>query len=433
MRATKSGTNDERWWPEQRWKFGIQALVGPEAGGAQLVTIVTRLPAQKCATHSLDPVQRALAVLLQPDRAAQHASDWRFRAAHMSKSAAIAKVTGIASRPGSSPHALLDCEAVTELANHLLAAISSATHGRARPSRSACSQIALQVLIVAVGLRRAALVDALGLSPAQVLAISTRLAALAKRDGAAGNDDLNCIRLLYHEPTSQTFVVSARSSLWLDADALVGRTASPTLWVDARLTAEHTVPTTTKPDAHITGLIATIHEAVKRGHSCRMLVVSPTSHYPSGWESSSDAQLVGIALAGFLLEYGAVYCLHNMSPLDNPAQYGYDVRSITQIDEPMAEADFAASPANCLGSQPLVVLRVMWSAPNAQRLELLSFSVPQCLITNEGIEKLRQVFITTFQRRIESFSQTASSFVDKLKSGCISVDIETVTLSQVAL
>ncbi|SPO22819.1 uncharacterized protein UTRI_01497 [Ustilago trichophora] len=345
----------------------------------------------------------------------------------MSKRAAIAKVTGVASNTATSEHSILGSQAVVELAQEISAAIVSSSAGRKqRVPRSACVLIALQIQIVAVGLRRASLVDALGLTAAQASAINLRLNSFVKQK--APYVDLQRVRLLYHAPTDQTFIVSSRKNLWTDVATLTGGTESqrhyPVLWVDARSTPEHTSPTLSAPDAHTTSLITAIHEAVTTDNSLDVLIASRLVSDQK--DSNIDAQLVGVALAGFLLEYGSVYCLHD---IEQPSvSCAYDVRPPHRMEgAARSEANFAAPPANCLRSQPLIVYRVHWS-DSTSKLELLSFSVPQCLCSDGDVEKLGQELVDTFQSRVNGL-HTASIFA----SGSISVEIANVTLHQVAL
>ncbi|SPO24986.1 uncharacterized protein UTRI_01497_B [Ustilago trichophora] len=345
----------------------------------------------------------------------------------MSKRAAIAKATGVEANTATSDLSILGSQAVVELALEISAAIVSSSAGRKpRVSRSGCNLIALQLLIVAAGLRRGALIDALGLTAAQASAISLRLISFGKQK--AQYNDLQRVRLLYHAPTDQTFIVSSRESLWTDVETLTGGTASehlcPALWVDARSTPEHTFPTLAAPDAHTMSLITAIRKAVTTDNSLDVLIASQPLSEQYG--SNIEAQVVGVALAGFLLEYGSVYCLHDIE--QTPASCTYDVRPLHRMQrDASSEANFAAPPTNCLGSQPLIVYRVHWS-DSTSKLELFSFSIPQCLCSDADVQKLRQALVDTFQSRVNSL-QSSSTFA----SGSISVEMATVTLHQVAL
>ena len=335
-----------------------------------------------------------------------------------------------------SKHQLLESEAVVELAQHISVVAFHSASGRrkVKPPRSGCSQIALQVLLVGHGLRRAALVDALSLSAAQASAISEALDSLSKQ----AHDEsvaLREVRLLYHAATSQTFIVSTRDSLWNDIASLKERSLQqsqsyPVLWVDARSTPQHNAPTATTTDTHTTQLIEAISEAVQRESPGNALVIFQPDQARIDTE---EFQLVGVALAGLLLEYGAVYCLHKVSPSQDVEEYHNEVRPLKLKGEPTEEASFSASPTNCLGSQPLMLYRVTWSH-HTDKMELLAFSVPERLSSEGGVEHLHEALTETFRSRLTRIDSVKSSaFARELSSGSISVDLTTVTLPQVAL
>ncbi|SJX60971.1 uncharacterized protein SRS1_12229 [Sporisorium reilianum f. sp. reilianum] len=353
----------------------------------------------------------------------------------MSKRAAIAKASGVAPDVGASEHRLLQTRPVGMLARHLMEAISSVPGAkRGRPSRSACSQLALQVLVVAAGVRRAALVDSLDLSTAQASAISSRLATLCKQRSVPGSNDLQHVRLLYHAATGQTFIVGRQQSLWADMSTLDSTARSDSipkrLWIDARLTADHASPTRASPDSHIRQLLERVHQAILEDATGDVLIVSQAFSDPIRARSDNpgDARLVGVALAGFLLEYGSVYCLHTGTAGDGASHPRYDVRSFGLVESPLAEPDFAPSPPNCLGLQPLSLFKILWHDAQDARYELLSFSIPQCATTSEETEHARQTFIDVFQTRVDSVP-TISVFAH----GRISVQVTTVTLHQITL
>lgn len=338
-----------------------------------------------------------------------------------------------------SKHRLLDSEGVVELAQHITVAIQSASgRPKAKPPRSGCSQIALQVLLVGYGLRRAALVDALGLTAAQASAICQKLDPLSKQT----SDDwavLREVRLLHHAATSQTFIVSTRQSLWSDIAHLseqsqLHQESYPALWVDARSSYEHKSPTIATPDPHIKQLVQAVYKSVQRSESGDVLVVSRQDQEGATAQvDAEETELVGVALAGLLLEYGAIYRLHDVSSVGAADQYRYDVRPVRLMERPLQEESFSNSPPNCLGSQPLLLYRVIWSH-STDTMELLAFSVPQCLSSDANVQQLREALTTTFQARLSRISSDApSAFAQELTSGSVTVDLTTVTLPQVAL
>lgn len=318
------------------------------------------------------------------------------------------------------------------LAQHLMECIGSISGRRTKPSRSACAQLAVQVLVVAAGLRRAALVDALSLTVDQASAFGTRLAALSQLPESY---DLREVRLLFHAPTSQTFILSRRQSLWTDVLSLTNNVSlhprpEQVLWVDVRLTAEHQLPSLSAPDTHGCHLIAAVHISISEDDSGDMLVVSQShsAHNNTLLHSRNDAQLVGVALAGFLLEYGAIYCIHDLTSRFQAEQIRYEVRPFRSLEQAPIVADFAASPTNCLGMQPLILFRVMWYQASDSQFELLAFSIPQCFSSDEDTQHRRASLLKTFQARASNVS--ASSI---FASGQIAIDTSRVTLSQVAL
>ncbi|KAF6766826.1 hypothetical protein PSEUBRA_000572 [Kalmanozyma brasiliensis GHG001] len=352
----------------------------------------------------------------------------------MSKRAAIAKAAGFESNERQAEHPLLAKSTVVNLAKHIAGAIASASSGKtARPSRSGCAQLALQILVVAAGLRRAALVDAVGLNIQQASAISLKLASIGQQAGASDGEDLGQVRLLFHAPTSQTFVVSRRKSLWTDVAALSDADGTdqdgkdPVRWIDARYTPAHASPTLSSPDSHVSRLLASIRKAILEDNGHDVLVVSQTPANQAS-EMASDAQLAGVALAGFLLEYGAVYCIHDSASLGIASQSEYDVRSLHALLEAPTEPAFLASPPNCLGSQPLALFKVSWSDEAGSSFELLSFSIPQCLITEDDIEQRRASLLSVFQDRGEIVSPKSI-----FARGSMTVRVSCVTLNQVAL
>ncbi|CDR88205.1 uncharacterized protein SPSC_03866 [Sporisorium scitamineum] len=353
----------------------------------------------------------------------------------MSKRAAIAKVTGVVSHAGAPEPRPLRTETVAALAKSLAEAISSVSGSRkAKPSRSACSQLASQVLVVAAGLRRAALVDALDLSTAQASAISSRLVALTEQKSVSGSSDLQHVRLLYHGVTGQTFIVSRRQNLWADMstlDSAAGSDSMPLrLWIDARLTPEHSAPSRTSPDTHVRRLLERVHQTILADTSGDVLIVSQalldSSSSPPG--DHVDTRLVGVALAGFLLEYGAVYCLHNGTKTEGALHHDYQVRPLGQIETPLLQSDFAPSPPNCLGSQPLFLFKISCRDALGTSFELISFSIPQCNITPEESERARRVLTDVFQTRVDNIQMHSM-----LANGRISIQITTVVLHQVSL
>ncbi|GAC99013.1 aldehyde dehydrogenase ALDH [Pseudozyma hubeiensis SY62] len=313
------------------------------------------------------------------------------------------------------------------LAQHVMDCLTSVSTKRAKASKSACAQLALQILLVAVGLRRAALVDALSLSVKQASAISKKLAGLSR---STRSEHLVGVRLLLHAPTSQTFIVSTQQNLWSDVRSLTHEADSPPiagsgLWIDARSTAQHGSPTISSPDPHVCSLISAVHQAIFSDDTADVLVIFPQEVTAAPSHCPNEALLVGVALAGFLLEYGAVYCIHEPSH----DALCYDVRPLRSAEQSLPEAEFAASPINCLGSQPLVLFRVLlWIDSSEQSFELLAFSVPQCLCSDDAIERQRMSLGDTFQARIDSLSIGAI-----FANGRITVNVAAVILPQVAL
>ncbi|GAC72878.1 hypothetical protein PANT_7d00320 [Moesziomyces antarcticus T-34] len=352
----------------------------------------------------------------------------------MSKRVAIQRARGFLADAGRAELGVLEAEAVVHLAQHLSDAIRASTEDKkTRPSRSSCSQLALQVLLTAFGLRRAALVDALSLTPAQARAVGSKLKAINEHGSSSEAEALGHVCLLFHVPSSQTFVVSTRAELWSDAN-------SPTVWVDCRAGPKHASPNLIEPDAHVTSLITAVHDAVLAcGPADALIVPFPTTEEPTD-SLHSEAQLVGIALAGFLLEYAAVYCLHNTSSLADVNTLRYNIRPLQVTDLPHADVEFTSSPKNSLASQPLVLFRVTWirqtslASSHASNLELLAFSIPQSLATKFDPGNVRSDLATTFESRLHNISSAfASPFANLLASGSVSVETNTVTLHQVAL
>ncbi len=354
----------------------------------------------------------------------------------MSKRIAIQRARGFLADAGPTESGMLEAEAVVHLAQHLSDAIRTAAEGKkTRPSRSSCLQLALQVLLTAFGLRRAALVDALSLTPAQARAVGSKLEAVNEDGSHSEAEALSQVCLLFHTPSSQTFIVSRRAELWTDAN-------SPTVWVDCRARPEHASPNLIEPDAHVNSLITAVRDAVLACGPADVLIVPfPTTEEPMELDSlQSEAQLVGIALAGFLLEYAAVYCLHDTSSLADVNNLRYNIRPLQVTDLPHADVEYTSSPQNSLASQPLVLFRVTWirepsfASSHASELELLAFSIPQSLVTKFDPGNFRSGLATTFQSRLHHISSTfASPFANLLASGMISVETNTVTLHQVAL
>ena len=389
---------------------------------------------QKCIVVALESFQLSFSPPLRY-RSREHGLCFQHRECRspdMSKQTAIAKATGVAPNAGGPEQSLLSCRAVVDLAQHISAAIvASSTVRKPRVSRTGCSQLALQILAVAAGLRRAALVDALGLTAAQASAIGLRLGSLSKQNAQC--EDLQWVRLLYHAPTSQTFVLSTKESLWADVEALVGRSASlqpyTAVWVDARFASEHAAPTVTVPDSHIISLVSAIHKVALSDDSQDLLIVTgpPIEPRKSSSGDAAEAQLVGVALAGFLLEYGTIYCIHTPTACDVGTSHPYDVRPFKASQGEIAEADFPSSAINCLGSQPLIVFKVLWS-DQTSTLELVSFSIPQRLCSEDDADRLRQTLASTFRARLNSLDPTTI-----FASGRICVDVSAVTLHHVAL
>ncbi|ETS61228.1 hypothetical protein PaG_05190 [Moesziomyces aphidis] len=354
----------------------------------------------------------------------------------MSKRVAIQRARGFLADAGPAESGVLEAEAVVYLAQQLSDAIRVSTEGKkTRPSRSSCSQLALQVLLTALGLRRAALVDALSLTPAQARAVGSKLKAINEDGSSSEAEALGHVCLLFHAPSSQTFVVSTRAELWSDAN-------SPTVWVDCRAGPKHASPNLIEPDSHVTSLITAVHDAVLAcGPADALIIPFPTTEEPTELDSlHSEAQLVGIALAGFLLEYAAVYCLHNTSSLADVNNLRYNIRPLQVTDLPHADVEFTSSPKNSLASQPLVLFRVTWirqtslASSHASNLELLAFSIPQSLATKFDPGNVRSDLEITFQSRLRSIgSNFTSPFAKLLASGSISFETNTVTLPQVAL
>lgn len=334
----------------------------------------------------------------------------------MSKRAAIAK----AARATPSEDELLHCVAVTQLSDRLSQAISSASErGKARPSRSGCARLALQMLLVALALRRAALVDSLGLTLAQASAISSKLPSIIEHMQEL--EDLRQIRVLHHAPTSQTFIVSTRNELWADAALPQQR-----LWIDARISSDHASPTLSGPDPHIVSLAEAVREAITEATDPGLLVISTLL------DVQAEAQLAGVALAGFLLEYAAIYCLHDSSPM--PTAKRYRVGPLIPSEEPIDDECSVTPSANCLGCHPLLLCKVLWMGPRSNSMELLSFSIPQDLITDQAMEHLRKSLIATFQSRLDLITPSSSSSLTALlASGHISVQVHAVALDQVML
>lgn len=352
----------------------------------------------------------------------------------MPTSASVASLTRIAPNQRRPLHS----QAIQELAQHLSHAITSATEPkRSRSSRSACAHLAVQVLVVAAGLRRAALVDALALSVAQASAVSLKLASLTKHKALAYADILQYVRLLYHVPTAQTFLLSTRQSLWaglaaLSVGALPEHQVYQPLWLDVHRSHDHPAPTLSQPDPHITSLIVSIHQAITSADSDQLLIapyplVDPPAS-KSDAEIQSEARLVGVALAGFLLEYGAIYCLHDNSPQPTAASHRYHVRPLSAAAGEITETHLGASPPNCLGSQPLSVYRVLCSNLGGDSFDLLSFSVPRSVSSDRDLEHLRQTLTTTFQTRLADVDMAAL-----FGCGQLAVEVASVTLHQVAL
>ncbi len=98
----------------------------------------------------------------------------------MSKRVAIQRARGFLADAGPAESGVLEAEAVVYLRAHLSDAIRVSAGGQEDEtvSLSSCSQLALQVLLTALGLRRAALVDALSLTPAQARAVGSKLKAI---------------------------------------------------------------------------------------------------------------------------------------------------------------------------------------------------------------------------------------------------------------
>lgn len=347
----------------------------------------------------------------------------------MSKRAAIAKAAGFNVGDSPNEHPLLGEQRVVALAKDLADAIGSAsTSKRARPSRSGCAQSALQILVVAAGLRRAALVDSIGLTVEQASAISLKLALLGKEASTA---DLQGVRLLFHAPTLQTFIVSRRGGLWTDVAGLQDTSGSGddhSLWVDVRSTPQHNSPTVSRPDAHVSNLLISIRRAVLEDASHDVLVVSQSPSDRTSASYENGAQLVGVTLAGFLLEYGAIYCIHDPPSIDTVGQHNYDVQPLRSMDRTPMEPDFAVSPANCLGTHSLLLFKIVWLDEAERSLELLSFSMPRYLITDEEAERRRVSLVDIFQGRVESVSRTSL-----FAGGRIVADVSAVTLNQVLL
>jgi hypothetical protein len=186
-----------------------------------------------------------------------------------------------------------------------------------------------------------------------------------------------------------------------------------------------------------------------------------------------EHRLVGVALAGWLLEYGAIYCLHTpRSSSDASALLGYFGYTVAPLHEdalldPALEdldgegawldGEAAAATTNSLESQPLILFRVLLSAHDRQgsHLEVMAFSVPRLAVQDpshsNGLEtdsasggsamRMAKAFRSTVQQlfrvRLDRLPQPQrageTGLLDLLRTSRITVEISQVTLDRIAL
>ncbi|KAL9932181.1 hypothetical protein V8E36_008953, partial [Tilletia maclaganii] len=325
-------------------------------------------------------------------------------------------------------------DAVEELANYIQSSVSaSSAHARTRTGKRSrtdahdltkdkCLYLAWSIILVALRLRDAVLVDEARVTPAQQAAILDALQTWPSGSSLLSKD----ICFMQHRPTAQLFVFSRTHTTQRAKEYLGRSSASPSPPWLALVCADKPVGTTPAQPGR------QLHAAIK------CLSGLPTS--PPGaaarYELTSSPQ-AAVGIAGWLLGYPCIYHFEAEDSIISRSQEVSLVEHSEWSTDHSADAcedqDWDEPTANNLGGSPLWLYQAALVSPSlgessGTETALLSFTIPEAVMDRLIYQSVPRLDASNVQAHLaDDLEQRRTEALERLDKLIAELEVEAST------